>query len=492
MATHLLRDYQTQNLANGNRAYIAGYILTIFMRRVLTYSHVGSTNYPINAIGTLLIATGDTNPTGTATFPPGNKAGINLGSQKEFYVSIPSGVRVVAAADIGRILVLRSTTFPTFNSGCFVIVGVEVSTNSYIIDYRTLGDKPPVEAADSIQWWLYEKDFNCPIIGANNTKTSAEYRSDGNSTTPRIILQSPHTLGWQVRICNEAPADFISAPPGSIGNCPQMTAAPGFGGNSAGDFAAFGQHFHAPMWYNTSNTNYVGGAPGFGDGFTGTSGIQHRITIVGDDAGQGIVLYGRRLLNATMPSSFITVFGLAENEPAPLPVNNQARLFCIGTGYMGSDNFGNFGNRYVNDGSLQMGTPQLNPPVSQGMSATAFGTPCICATSFWTYITGVSQAAGPHFDSSGTDNPFTSSTDLLPIDLIQGTLNIWIPVSTLIASVTANPVYPYYPRSIGTIPFIREGRSDFGDFSPTTDAARSWQHLRRGLYIPWNGPNIIP
>lgn len=488
MATHLLRDYLTQNLTNGNRAYISGYLLTIFMRRVLTYSHIGSTNYPINAIGALLIATGDTNPTGAATFPTGNKAGINLGSQKEFYVSIPSGVRVVAGADIGRILVLRSTAFPTFNSGCFVIVGIEASTNSYIIDYRTLGDKPPAEASDSIQWWLYEKDLNCPIIGTNNTKTAAEYRGDGNSTTPRIILQSPHATGWQVRICNEAPADFLTGTGGSgIGNCPQMSAAPGFGGNSVGDFPAFGQHFHAPMWYNTSSVNYLGGAPGFGDGATGTN-FQNRITIVGDDTGQGIVLYCRRLLNATNPSSFILVFGLAENEPTPIPVNNQARLFCIGSGSMGNDGFG---IRAVNDGALQTAPFYVNPPYAQGMSATAFGTPCICAPSFWTYVTGNSQYGGPHFDSSGTDNPFTSTTDLLPIDLIQGTSNTWNP-SGSVFSGSNTPVYPFYPRAIGTIPLIREGRTDFGDFSPTTDAARSWQHLRRGLFIPWNGPNIIP
>lgn len=486
MAIHLLRDYLTQNLVNGNRAYISGYLLTIFMRRVLTYSYVGDTNYPINNIGTLLIATGDTNPTGTANFPTGAKAGINLGSQKEFYVSIPVSSRTVSGSDIGRLLVLRSTAYPTFNSGIFVIVGFETSSNSYVIDYRTLGDKPPVEAADSIQWWLYEKDLNCPIQGAGNTtKTSAEYRSDGNAATPRIILQSPHSTGYQVRICNESSSDFTGN--NSTGNCPQMTAAPGFGGNAAGDFPAFGQHFHAPMWYNTSAIAYAGGAPGFGDGRTGTN-VQNRITIVGDDTGQGIVLYCRRLLNATDPNSFIIVFGLAENEPTPLPVNNQARLFCIGSGFTGSDGFG---MREVNDGALQIGTLAPNPAVAQGMSATAFGTPVACGTSFWTYITGNSQYSGPHFDTSATDNPFTSSTDLTPIDIIQGTTHTWNVASSFVNG-SNTPLYPYAPRSIGTIPLLREGRTDFGDFSPTTDAARSWQHLRRGLYIPWNGPNIIP
>lgn len=487
MAIHLLRDYLTQNITTGNRSFIFSYVLTLFMRRVLGYSYIGDTNYPINAVGSLLIATGDTTPTSSPTFPPGNKAGINLGSQKEFYVSIPVSVRTVSGSDVGRLLVMRSTANPTFNSGVFVILGFETSTNSYVIDYRTLGDKPPVEAADSIMWWLYDKDINCPTQGAGNTlKLSSEYRGDGNSTTPRIILQSPHALGWQVRICNESSADLAGTNGASTANCPRSTAAPGFGGNSAGDFPAFGQHFHAPMWFDSSRADYFGGAPGFGDngGFTG---LQYRVTIVGDDTGQGIVMYARRPGNATAPNSHITCFGLAENEPAPLPVNGHARLFCIGSGFTGDDGFG---QRELNDGALQAGTIWPTT-VSQGMSATPYGVPCVCAASMWTYVTGNAQYAGPHFDSFATDTPFTSSTELLPIDLVQGTAGSWA-TSNLFGSVTGAQVYPFNPRSMGTMPHARCGRTNFGDFSPTTDVNRSYQHLRRGIYIPWNGPNIIP
>ena len=247
MTIHLQRDYFTQNITNATtRKWIPSYILTIFLRRVLGYSHIGSTNYPINAVGTLLIDTGDINPTGGASFPIGNKAGINLGTQKEFYVSIPVSVRTVSGNDIGRILVLRSTANPRHNSGIFVIVGVDSSTNAYVIDYRTLGDLPPVEVADSLEWWLYEKDLNCPINGGPNTKAAGSYRSDGDSPTPRIILQSPHTLGWQIRICNESTSDVSGDGNTAGANCPAITASPGFGGDSAGDFPTFGQHFHAP------------------------------------------------------------------------------------------------------------------------------------------------------------------------------------------------------------------------------------------------------
>lgn len=491
MAIHLLRDYLTQNITTNTRRFIDSYILTIFMRRVLTYSHVGSTNYPINAIGTLLLATGDTNPTGAASFPVGNKAGINIGVQKEFYVSIPISVRTVSGADIGRLLVLRSTAYPRYNSGVYLIVGFETSSNSYVIDYRTLGETPPAEPADSIEWWLYEKDINCPIDGASNTKASGSYRSDLDSTTPRILLQSPHPLGWQIRICNEASADVSGDLNAATGNCATMTSSPGFGGTAAGDFPAFGQHFHVPMWYNSNNKIYVGGAPGFGDIF-GATGVQFRITIIGDDTGQGVVAYYRRPNNAIDPASTIVAFGVPENEPTPLPVNNVARLFVIGSGHMG--NFGLAANRYTNDGGFQVtrvgeatGQPNNSAGFTQGMSASPFGTPVPAHPSMWAFISSGAQGTGIQNNFFATDTPFVSSTELLPIDIIQGTLHQWAS-----SQRTDEPVYPYAPRAMGTVPHIRLGRANFGDFSPTTDFARSYQHLRRGLYIPWNGPNLIP
>jgi hypothetical protein len=474
MAIHLLRDYFQQNVSNANGQYVYSYTLTIFLRRVLGYKYVGDTNYPINAVGSLLIATGDATPTADIpTFPIGSKAGINLGTQKEFYVSIPVSVRTVSGADLGRILVLKSTANPRFNSGLFVIVGFEASTNSYVIDYRTLGDPPPVEAADSLQWWLYERDINAPTSGTVNTKGSTEYRSDGNSTTPRIILQSPHSLGWQVRICHETVTDQTN-------NCPAISVSPGFNGNSSGDFIAFGQHFHAPLWYNSSSTLYYGGAPGMGGSSTG---IQYRLTICGDDTGQGVIMYCRRQNNSTTPSSNILVFGLPENETTPLPVNNYARLFCVGSAHTTG------GALRTNDGGLQVGSIDQNNPstsagYSQGMSASPFGTPVAAGASMWAYISGGGQGSGIQTDTFATDNPYTSTTDLLPIDVVQGMLGNWF--------TTAGTPFPFAPRIMGTMPHIRQGRQNFGDFSPTTDFARSYQHLRRGLYIPWNGPNMIP
>jgi hypothetical protein len=483
MTIHLVRDYLTQNITTVNRAWIPSYLLTIFMRRVLLYTYVGDTNYPINTVGTLLIATADTTPTqAVPTFAAGTRAGINLGSQKEFWVSIPSSVRVVSAADVGRLLVLRSTANPTFNSGIFLIVGFDTSTNAYIIDYRTLGDKPPVEAADSMNWYLYEKDLNCPINGASNTKGAGFYQSDGNSATPRIMLQSPHALAFQIRVCCESNHDWnggLSFGGQGTGNCAQQTVAPGFGGTVAGDFPAGGNHFHAPMWFNSDSLIYQGGAPGYGDDST-TPSNQMRITIIGDDTGQSVTMFCRRPGNATNPKATITCFGLPDNEPTPLPVNNTSRLFVVGSGQSTSpgNSFGNF----TNDGSLlysNIGTGSG----CQGMTMSTFGVPMAISPSMWAYVTGGGQGSSITFDGAGQDNPFISATELLPIDLVEGTLNSW---------TGGTAVWPLSTRTIGTIPFIRSGRSNFGDFSPTTDLAKAWQHMRRGIYFPWGGPNFTP
>jgi hypothetical protein len=478
MAIHFVRDYLTQDITTGLRSYIPGYLLAIFARRILLYSHVGNTNYNINTIGPYLIATGDSNPGGTPAFSPGSRAGINQGPQKEFWVSIPSGIRTVSSTDIGRLLVLRSTSYPTYNSGIYLIVGIDIASNSYIIDYRTLGDYPPIEPADSMNWYLYEKDSNRPIFGNPNTKPSGSYRSDGNSDTPRIILQSPHATGWQLRICNESLFDFNQGlafgTTTQNGNCSVITAVPGFNGNSSGDFLAQGQHIHAPLWYNSNSLSYWGGACGFSD--KKSSGDQFRITIVGDDTGQGISIFGRRPNNAIFPKSFVGSFGLAENEPLPLPINNAARLYCIGSASAYPDD--------LNDISLMSGNVGSTNNYCQGMSLSTSGVPTICAPSLWAYITGGGQFTSPIFDSSASDNPFINATELLPIDLITGTLQNW--------TTGQLPGFVLEPRLIGTIPHLRIGRANFGEFSLTTDANKSYQHMRRGIYIPWNGPKVIP
>ncbi len=582
MAIHTVRDYLTQNINSGNRQWIPGYLLTIFMRRILGYSYVGDTNYPINAVGTLLIATSDSTPTAaTPTFAAGTKAGINQGASREFYVWVPPATRVVSLADVGRLLVLKSTANSTFNSGIFLITGFEsltytvsnasntnpitittstnhalttgqtvtisgvtgntaangtwtitstglntftipvagigtgstgtVTANSYVIDYRTMGAFPPVEAFDSMNWYLYAADSATPTQGATNSTWPTTYGGNGNSTTPRIILQSPHALGWQTRICHETNFDWgrnIGQTNGAAGSVPVMTASPGFGGNASGDFAVGGPHLHTALFYSGTydanaygaNSYMAGNCPGFGDPsfyeilYTPATVVQYRMTLVGDDAGQGIVMIARKQFNTTQPKSFLLAFGLAENEPAPLPVNNTSRLFCIGSGSSASSN-NDFGNTLNNVGlstglvfGASFGNSYTENNTVQGVSHSVGGVPVSCSPSLWMYGVGNSNFGSPGFDGSAGDSPWAQNTELFPVDLINGT------VTSFNGSTNPQqpPIFPYEPRMIGTIPHLRAGRSNFGEYTTTNDTNRSWQHMRNGVYITWNGPLVVP
>lgn len=584
MATHTVRDYLLQNVNSGNRQYIPSYLLALFLRRVLDYTYVGDTNFPINNTGALLIATADSTPTtGTPTFAANTKAGINQGSGREYYVWIPPSVRTVQLADVGRLLVLKSTANSTYNSGIFLITGFEslsytvqstsaggsnptiittttnhnlstgqtvtmsgvtgnaaangtwtvtvtgsntftipvtsvgvgsagsIITNSYVIDYRTMGTFPPQEAFDSMNWYLYAADSEAPISGAVNSTWPTTYGGNGNSTTSRIILQSPHSLGWQVRVCNENTFDWgrnIGQTNGAVGSVPCCTASPGFDGNSSGDFAVGGRHLHTALFYSGtydanaygSNSTVGGATPGYGEpaihavSYSPSTelGKQYRMTLVGDDDGQGVVMIARRQFEATQPKSFLVAFGVPENEPIPLPVNPTSRLFVLGSGATGSDN-NNFGNSLNNIGfypgnvfntSFGAGVTQNN--TTQGVSHSLGGIPCSCVPSLWTYGTGVGQEGGPTYDGSAGDSPWAQGNEMFPVDLFSGTFANFNGGGATIQN------FPYEPRIIGTIPHIRTGRTNFGVFTTTNDANQSFIHMRRGVYLVWGGPKVVP
>jgi len=577
MAIHTVRDYLVQNVSTSSKQWAVGYILGIFLRRVLGYTYVGDTNYPLNTVGSLLIATADSTPAAaTPTFATGTKAGINQGTGREFYVWIPPSVRTVQLADIGRLLVLKSTTNSTSNSGVYNILGFEalslnvqttsgngvspitvtttttntlttgqtvlisnvtgntaangtwtitvlnntqftinatgngtyagggtVSTNSYVIDYRTMGQAglPPQEPFDSMNWYLYAADSAAPVSGNPNSTWPANYGGNGNSTTPRIIMKSPHALGWQLRLCHETFADYaFNIGINQQGNVPVMTAIPGFGGNGAGDFAVAGPHLHTAMYYFTyaanTTTQYAGNTPGFGEASAIIGGstffpVQYRVTIVGDDTGQGVAMFARRQFDAATPRSYMVAFGLPENEPLPLPTNNAARLFCYGSGLSNNAN-GDYGNSLNNIGwspgnvfASNGSTPDAN--LGQGTSQSQVGIPCSSVPSIWTYSFGSAQFGSIMFDGSASDGTWLNGTELFPVDIVNGTTTTFNGFSSV-----SQVVFPLEPRTIGTMPHVRAGRSNFGEYSLANDPTHTWQHMRNGVYITWNGPQVIP
>jgi len=454
------------------------------------------------------------------------------------------------AMTTGGAVTQQAFTSATGGTGTLVTGQSITNQNKYVIDYRGNGDAAIVEANDTVMWWLYERDSSAPQNGAGNGTSG--YNSVGSSVTPRIILQSPHALAWQVRVCNESTAD--SARNIFNGAGAPISAAPGFGGNGVGDFPIGGDSLHNLNFFNltgnVANQDYSGGN-GFGDD-AGNSGQVMRYTLIGDDTGQSVTMIMRRASNLTSPRSFLVTFGLPDNEPVPLPIKPIRRLYVLG------NTRGDVGNGTGNDVSLQVGYTNGISPI-QGI--TFHESPISCHPSMLAYVTSNNQGAGPMYDANGGDCPFTSSTELLPVDLTAGTVYSWnggTPVQAL----------AFYPKVLGQLPIIKVGRGNFAEYTLTTDnstwsvqttsgngispiqitttAANTlitgqsvaihsvggntnangtfiitvinstnftlngttgngaftsggtvlrggqWQHLRRGIYIPWNGPAVVP
>lgn len=461
MANHFCRDL----LAIGTAAKASAYVVALFLRRVLKFTYVGDTNFGINSVGTLLIATGDSTPTGAPTFGVGTKAGINYGGGLEYYVGIPVASHTVVAGDVNRLLVLKSTANPKHNSGIFRVTAIDAVNNRLLVDYRS-AEFPPAEADDSIEWYLYESDNFASIPASGTTSGGTGYRGAGTSTNGRIILQSPHSTGWQVRICNENSTDYSTN-----GTTTVITVCPGFGGDSAGDFPVGGRHTHTARWYDTANGSLYGGtSPGFGNSSSST----YRWTMAGDDTGQSFIVMSR--LSSGSGRSQMLIVGIPDNEPSPLPSDDVARLFVIGDGY--GLNLGD----YLNDISFHGGRWDTSAR-AEGMS---FGEkqarPVSATFGAWNYLYGATIAAGVITETTAGDSPYSSSTDLLSVALFSGMKT---------THTASNGAMPYEPRFIGTVPWVREGRANFGNFTLTTDAGKAWQHFRNGVFMEWGGPAVV-
>jgi hypothetical protein len=446
----------------------------------------------------------------------GYGAGINFGAGFFFEVSIPITKRAVVASDIGRILVLKSTAFPTKNAGLFKISGINTAggVNRYIIDYRST-ENPPIEAANSIDWWLYETEAHLtnasvsgylsrfiagdgnpgfaissstnatPIVittntnfphtwmtgqkititghaintNANGTWTITQINAtqfslngsvgngigagtgtaahvgypgsvSGGSADPhsRVILQSPHSSAWQVR---------LAAEPGG-GNLPRISITVGYGGNSSGDFPAsalitnVAQYLDINPIVTTSYINTIVGA--------GHSTISSRMSMVGDGYGQFVCVYTR----ASGANNGFLTFGIPDNEP--VLTSNTARLFCYGAAP-----------------TTDFGTIRLRTGATTNVgNSNANGVPELCALTSWANLDGTS-ATNPMLSSNAGDSPFTNTTEILPIE-------IWGGVTADIAlSTSVTLPFSYNTRFMGIAPALRNGRNNFGDFTISTD-----------------------
>lgn len=456
MALHVCRDFLT--IGNPLTVYTPFYLLylqALFLRGVLNYSIVGQTGFNIDSATFLK---------GTGVAGSLNQGGAHI------FAFAPDGY-VVSASDINRILVVKSANNPMQNSGLFRVVGINTANNWWYLNYRS-GEAPPAESG--LTWRLYENEnvFYAQINGTGNGNTGT-YQSRGSALTNRIILQSPSSLNWQVRIAYEAAVDCgYNTNEGGVGphlsaTSPQtgFTTMPGYGGDSAGDFAAGGEHLHFPMWINVRNRYNYGTTCGL---FTHSS-TQARFYAWGDDVTGTAFMLARSVISGI--DGFIH-FGLAEDEEQPLPPKNVQRLFVIGT-------------------NSSAGSIGWSCGSNQGRSGMAYGLsnqPVSCIYSLYNALDGQGFPSSTPIRAStyAGDNPYIAATELLPVDLLAGTQDNQSPLGG-----TLPEVLNLEGRRLGRAPFLRMGRSNYGYFQVASDVDRSWIHLNDGMFLPWKGA-ILP
>jgi hypothetical protein len=466
MTIHTTRDFLTTASAVAPGCNV--YLLTLFLTGVLGFSRVGQTNMNIVPLAS-----------GTVTASRG--ASINLGSGKEYFVFVPTAsYSVPTSSDNGKILVLKSYNYSRYNSGLFRVLSGSSADNAFIVDWRSTGGAyPPIESGSlsgSLDWMLFasENTFAQSEGSFADNGETGKYRTKGSATYPRTILQSPHTSSWQVRICLESSEDRNNGGTKFCGN----TIAPGYSGNLAGDFSAGGDHLHGALFFDNfdgtstgTSGKQVGLDPGLvlGGGSPWKSG-QWRVFIWGNDQTGTTIIVNR---NVTDMADGWALFGLPENEAQINLPKNVMRLFTIGDS--------NQGGSY-----LRWRVGSSNTDGLSGLSFGYSGQPISCVMQTYGFITDLSVFAGkPRDSASAADSPFLSATELIPVDLLTGTYDTLHTRENIQNTVLE-------PRRLGQVPMARLGRSNFGDWTLTSDTGRSWFHIKDGIFLPWGGPQILP
>lgn len=453
MTIHICRDFHSDFTQPNTNLYLAA----IFLHSVLNYTIVGNTLF---------------NLTGTHRVTTGASASINFGGTDNFAVKIPTASYVVSTADHGRLLALRSTLYPRHNSGIFRVLSSSVINNYLYIDYVAApGSSPPVET-NTLGFTLFLSESNF-VPSASSAATG--YGAFGSAQTSRIVMQSPHSSGWQVRICFESTTEKNTPNVGA-------TMIPGFSGSSIGDFTTGtydprfpSEHLHQLMWKNSRTL--ANDVPGIGFNGSIDTTSRTRTYMWGDDSTGDFILVCRQVSSSYMDGW--AGFGLASGTQFNSTVGLRTihKLFAFGTQYTTTTKriAWNFDPSFGADSG------------SFGVAFGEIGEPVTCFPSIYVYMGGQTSTTSPLiFDANASDSFILGSTELMPAELIAGTVNT---LGTLNDNIST-AYFKHNPRRMGLMPLARYGRANFGDFTLSTDANSSSIHLKNGVYLPWEGPPL--
>lgn len=447
MTIHISRDLhvQTSNIVNPlfstDGSYSVMFLIACFLRGILNFTVVGNTGLDIDASPWLLGS--------------GTTAGFSDFSKPYTIVDIDPLEYVVSIDDLGSILVLKSALYPRHNSGLYRVVNVDVNQNSFHIDFAT-PDQPKAES--NISWRLQRMEAGYHIFNrASTSPTNYVYKAEGSNTCTRIILQSPHVTGWQVRLAIEDDYDD-----GLLG---AYTIAPGFDGNSSGDFPAGGKHLHLAQWMHNyySNSNWitpmhVGLNPASLSFYQGA-----KLMFWGDTETGSCAIVKRGAQHQWV------CFGIPDDEEDNT-LDPIYRLFVF------------FGGRDYNDG-MTVFKKNFNP---NGLAWCEREMPHIASLSSYAPLVATGDLGVGHFfkRQNAVRNMLSNQYDLLPLDVYSGVYDTFtydIPV----------PNRMIMPRRMGQLPFFRFSSATYPMWCPLNDASNSWYHTVNGLWLPWSGPRQV-
>lgn len=456
MTIHLCRDFQT--LSGSSAPGTNMYLLSIFLQNVLGFGPIAMTNFPFTS-GSYLMAFGPFNSQLSAS--------INKGSGKEKQVYIPTASYLLSSNDVNRILTLKSQAYTRSNSGLFRITAVDVVNNYATIDYRST-QNPPVE--DGLQWKIFEKETSIANSWSSGSNGYVgKYNSNlANAQASRIVFKSPEPYSaWKLRLCLESNVDIIS------GACPiGFTAAPGLKPRTdTPDFDTLG--LHGPMLFNSTSSIYKGTAIGITPGPIGGkwSQGQWRVNIIGDDL-TGTTTMLTRIVSFPGAGHSWMSFGIPNDEDPLLKLrldtNDQVqRLFVVGLSVPSASAI-NWRNAGFHADSDVMGVAwsDYNHPI-----------PCVVSS----YADNSNQVTQVRDATNRANTPFLGATELIDVELLAGTL-------PMTDNASGSSIYEFEPRRLGNVPFLKQGRSNFGNWSISNDVSSSWLHTENGVYLQWGGP----
>lgn len=448
MTYHLCRDMLTTVSASSPGTNM--YFLSIFLNHVLDYTIDQFTNFNLGSSSYLKgVYTADTTSLGSIGTLSGTAA-----------ITLPLSFYTASVSDVGRIVALKSNTWPRHNSGLFRVTGYDTGVNALLIDYRS-PDLPPSES--NLTWRIFESEDLVPTWQSGSNGRPFVYATMGSgSSASRATFNAP--LGYHVRLALESVPDRSGTVPCGF------TIAPGMGTLSGGDFDNEAGHLHGPMWYNTTGSAYKGTAVGLSpqiNGFEWTQG-QWRVCMAGDDVTGTCAIFVRNVTFSTGGNGW-AIFGVPEDEPDDAERRNLIeRLFVMGHG-QALPNL-SWRSGYFNDGLMT------------GMAWSFFGKPIPCVMSCYSDIANVQHHRHSTFASG---NLFNGATELLDVELLAGTMD------TLVSPTdVSSGTFAFEPRRLGRVPFVRMGRANFVTWSVGTsiNPGESWLHTSDGIYMPWGGP----